>query len=134
MKYLLLFILSIVSNAISAQVEVIEPSPKVVIGEVGKSPYISSQLYKIDSIYCIMFRDGQYQQITSFESFCFTGSPDDLYNQLKALSEKPNGEEISLLVGITRINVYKSSSGLTIFKGRSHFSLTKKNLDKLFGK
>lgn len=91
-----------------------------------------------DTTYYIFFRDRQYTQINSFESFTYTGKINDLYDLFKNQIYAEKGTTLDVTVGITNLTIVSNKAlgvpFIRIYKGKtnSYFELSQVWLDKMF--
>jgi hypothetical protein len=145
MKQTLLFFFSLISLRAISQLQKVELSPVVKIGEakiVGEPiawlNYIASNS---DTTYYLKFKNAKYSTLTDIQTITFENTPgilDSLYNTLRAAIEMDNGKEISLILG-KEVLLLKEERAMgmkfiTIIKTGAYFSLRKKQLDSLFNR
>ena len=89
-----------------------------------------------DTTFYIYFRDRRYQQLTSFESFVYTGKINDLYNLFQGQINAEKGTSLDVTVGVTPLNIVTNKmlgvSYIRVYKGLAYFELSQVWLDKMF--
>lgn len=140
---LLLFLISLFSTEIFAQLRKTESAKFVQISEVRENGRYHSELkYTLidkDTLYCLLYNNGQYTRITDVQSICFNHEPgilDSLYSTLLSTFDKPKEDKITFKLG--KVNIVASANKTYMVIGRmdnnSYLSLSKKQLKKLFNK
>lgn len=143
MKQFILPFLLILSLASSGQITREEPVEKTVIGSLrpaGKFlAELSFSIIEGDTVYSIMYRNLEYESLVDIQSIIFDGSDgvlDTMYNIIAEVFETK--KKISFVLGEDRVQVYfHSTMGIkyvNVWGERGYFNLTRKQLDKLFGK
>lgn len=144
-KLLTLISFAFFINLSNAQIQTIDESKEEIIGEIKNLGSLSIRLTKKDNIIYFTYSDAKYKKITDFKTFSFEdmdNALEEFYkNIIKALE---TGEKITMKIpdgtivafpqksfGMKSVQIgHSNSAGVT---GLSQF-LTKKQLDKLFGK
>jgi DNA-binding transcriptional regulator GbsR (MarR family) len=139
MKYLIpiIFLLSYFSYSQISDGKTVEELE--LIGKV-KSTTLKKMEYEGDDAYFLTFDNLEYQQISDLKTLSFTASDEEFekfYKFLKSGFETKKQKEIS--VGDSRIRIEKNWSSLRIYVFFENgtdgwFQLTKRRIDKLFGK
>lgn len=140
----------LVSLASQAQINVLKPTETITIGKVGGGmvPFIADLTYTKgdgENNYRLSFNDLKFTHITAIKSIDFKGNEEmvnGLYSILKELIDGESGveKEFSIgkeyvaakcisMVGVKSLKIYGTDTG-----NMGYFYLTKRQLDKLFGK
>jgi hypothetical protein len=149
MKYLLA-ILALLPNLSDAQIGTPQKAtPSIIIGKIAPlgsfTAELSYQVAETDTTYTLRFRNAKYTQITSTESVLFDSdgnAVDGLYKAFKSVFTEENRNNKDYLIHFTigkdvvAISTYKNmgiTQAMFLVKD-AHFSITEKQVDKLFGK
>lgn len=124
-------------------------APAVTVGKIAPlGGFVADLTYQIndgDTTYTLRFNDAQYKQINSIESVRFSadgGTVDELYNLFKSvfLDENKKNKDyiVQFTLGRESVTISNTKSlGVTsamFTRKSSFFTLTEKQVDKLFGK
>lgn len=153
MKYLLTSLCLFYSLIIKAQISPIQKSPvSITIGKiapmgafVAELSYMKNEADEKDTTYILRFNNMKYKHIDAIESVYFSGTGgvvDDLYKAFKSVFNEENkknkdyiikfslGKEV---VAISNTKAMGVTSAMFLVKD-AYFSLTEKQIDKLFGR
>ncbi|UJH92085.1 hypothetical protein LZ575_05650 [Antarcticibacterium sp. 1MA-6-2] len=137
--WLVLFVALTINLTSQAQLKVLESNP-IKIGSLK-----NIEVYKLNEVYTVQYRDTQYEHIDEFKNFSINEeSFDQLYTLIITNWDNPPEEDITVQFNDGYLSLdYYSVMGMTSVRfihgsnsGNVGFSkaLTKKQIDKLFGK
>jgi len=150
MKKLLFFISILFTTCLNAQIKVLETSKVETIGKIAPMGQLIAELEKNEksNIYTVKYRDIKFSKVIDIKSFSFVdvdNALENLYNVIiKGIEEQPSEKimlelpdsfvwlEFRKQMGVSTVT-FSSSINKTDVIGVSS-PLTKKQIDKLFGK
>jgi hypothetical protein len=129
----------------SAQIGEVETVDKGILigtatGRENGMPELRKFKIKGEPVYVMTYRNLEYQNIIDIQNFGFTATPDELEYLYQFLKDGFNtNEDRFLSVGESKLSTIKSASSIAVFvrrtgKPEGYFYLSKKQLDRLFGK
>lgn len=145
MKVILSIILSFLMTYTYGQIQTVDDTKEIEIGKVENLGSVSVKLTKVNNTVYFTYSDSRYKKINNLKTFSFedtNNALNDFYNNVvkslesgeKITMKIPNGIIITLphkSFGMKSIQIgHSDSAGIT---GHTQF-LTKKQVDKLFGK
>lgn len=145
MKINLLVAATFLSLSVYPQIKEIKDS-SVTIGEIKMNDIpmvrLLYEIQKEDTVYGIVFWDQQYKSLYDYKNFSFLNvdnTVDKLYKAILSVfdSGRKDDYKLSFKIGRTDIDIQLSKLGTTraiIWADDGYFSLTKKELNKLFAK
>lgn len=145
MKQTIILILMLLSIAGMAQVGQSEGSKKNIIGEVKKGRDLLAELsWKTlpagDTVYFLMYKNREYQQLIKYESLSFYPEGDavqSLYNEFKNFfsdhTKQHKDYSAKLDIGRKSVTLSFMRGQLLVIAPEGYFMLTERQVDDLFG-
>lgn len=123
-----------------SQIQEVKVEPRVLIGEFKNGPKWSKLEHDNTTCY-LTFTDETYTAFVDIKLVKFDYAPEDLeylYKAMKETMEGPEGKDRAFILGEYRMLIRKETlmgfTTLSVATGRGVFSLTRKGIDRLFGK
>jgi hypothetical protein len=145
MRKLISCLLVLYSGLTFAQIGEVEKRDEGVVigtatGRQNGLPVLKKFEVRGEDYYIITYRNADYAQIIDIQSFGFVAAPDELEYLYQFLKDGfDTNEDRFLSVGDARLSTIKSASSIAVYVRRAgqpdgYFYVTKKQLDRLFGK
>lgn len=147
-KTLLTIATALLTFTMSAQLQIINSTPVNEIGKVAVMGDLLIELNEQDGAYIFRYRDFKFRQLVTYKDFTISNEDDlnALYNVINSNMTNPPKEPISLSTGTGNVILLSFTKNIgtvsvKIVSGDVNTSihgytayLTKKQIDKLFGK